>query len=135
MGRQGSHCRPKRRDLRPDKVIVAFVSAGLWPEGNSEAGGRACLAEEFSSIHGLNLPGDQRMQGERSRRACGKIFGQRSRAPVAVTILVRKRERSEGGCLILYRAVGDYPEVRGETGHSARNRLDTWHRGLEAESA
>lgn len=134
MGRQGSHSRPKHKALRPENVSVAFVTNGSRTDGHSEAGVRACLAEEFSSIHGLHLPGE-RMQGERSRRECGKIFGQRSRAPTAVTILVRKRERSEGGCRILYRAVGDYPEVRGETGHSARSRLYTWHRGLEAEYA
>ena len=37
----------------------------------------------------LNLRGNQRTQGERSRREGGKIFGSGSRAPVAITILVK----------------------------------------------
>ena len=135
MGRQGSHCRPKNGALRPDKVIVAFVTNGSWVDSNSDAGGRACLAEDFSSIHLLNLWGNQRTQGERFRRQRRKVFRQGSRAPVAITILVRKKERPEGGCRTLYRAIGDYPEARRETGHSARSRLDAWHQGLEAEYA
>lgn len=91
-----------------DEGVVAFVTNGSWIDGNADAGVRACLAEEFNSIHVLNLRGNQRTQGERSRREGGKIFGQGSRAPVAITILVRKKERPEGGCRILYRDIGDY---------------------------
>ena len=69
---------------------------------------RACLAEEFNSIYVLNLRGNQRTQGERSRQEGGKVFGQGSRAPVAVTILVRNPEAAHGGCRILYRDIGDY---------------------------
>ena len=91
-----------------DEGVVAFVTNGSWIDGNADAGVRACLAEEFSSVHVLNLRGNQRTQGERSRREGGKIFGQGSRAPVAITILVRKKERPEGGCRIVYRDIGDY---------------------------
>ena len=69
---------------------------------------RACLAEEFTSIHVVNLRGNQRTQGERSRREGGKVFGQGSRAPVAITVLVKNPDAAEGGCRILYHDIGDY---------------------------
>ena len=88
--------------------VVAFVTNGSWIDGNVDSGVRACLAEEFSSIYVLNLRGNQRTQGERSRQEGGKVFGQGSRAPVAITILVRNPNSKHDGCRILYRDVGDY---------------------------
>ena len=88
--------------------IVAFVTNGSWIDGNTDAGIRACLAKEFSSIYVLNLRGDQRTQGELSHREGGKIFGQGSRAPVAITILVKNPNAAHSGCRILYRDIGDY---------------------------
>ena len=92
-----------------EQGIVALVTNGSWIDGNVDAGVRACLAEEFSTIYVLNLRGNQRTQGERSRQEAGKVFGQGSRAPVAITILVRNPEcRSHEGCRILYHDIGDY---------------------------
>ena len=94
---------------RLDKCgIVAFVTNGSWIDGNVDAGIRACLAEEFSSIHVLNLRGNQRTQGEVSRREGGKVFGSGSRAPVAITLLVKNPNASHDGCRIHYRDIGDY---------------------------
>ena len=91
-----------------EQGIIAFVTNGSWIDGNTEAGIRACLAEEFSSIHVLHLRGNQRTQGEVSRREGGKIFGSGSRAPVAITILVKNLNATHEGCKIHYRDVGDY---------------------------
>ena len=91
-----------------EQGVIALVTNGSWIGGNVDSGVRACLAEEFSSIYVLNLRGNQRTQGERSRQEGGKVFGQASRAPVAVTILVRNPEASHDGCRILYRDIGDY---------------------------
>ena len=88
--------------------VVAFVTNGSWIDGNADSGIRACLTEEFSSIYILNLRGNQRTQGERSRREGGKVFGQGSRAPVAITVLVRNPNAAHEGCHILYRDIGDY---------------------------
>ncbi|MDE0084284.1 MAG: DEAD/DEAH box helicase family protein, partial [Candidatus Poribacteria bacterium] len=55
--------------------IVAFVTNGSWVDGNTDAGIRACLAEEFSSIHVLHLRGDARTSGERRRAEAGNVFG------------------------------------------------------------
>ena len=90
------------------KGIIAFVTNGSWIDGNADAGIRACVAEEFSSIHVLHLRGNQRTQGERSRREGGKVFGQGSRAPVAISIFVKNPEAKHDGCKIEYRDIGDY---------------------------
>ena len=91
-----------------DQGVVAVVTNGSWIDGNVDSGVRACLAEEFSTVYVLNLRGNQRTQGERSRREGGKVFGQGSRAPVAITILVRNPDAAQDGCRILYRDIGDY---------------------------
>ena len=43
--------------------VIAFVTNGSWIDGNVDSGIRACLAEEFSSVHVLHLRGNQRTQG------------------------------------------------------------------------
>ena len=91
-----------------EQGVVAFVTNGSWIDGNVDSGVRACLAEEFSSIHVVNLRGNQRTQGERSRQEGGKIFGQGSRAPVAITVLVRNLDAGHEGCRIHYHDIGDY---------------------------
>ena len=96
-----------------ERGVVALVTNGSWIDGNVDSGVRACLAEEFSTIYVMNLRGNQRTQGERSRQEGGTIFGQGSRAPVAITILVRTPDAEHDGCRILYRDVGDYRK-RGE---------------------
>ena len=91
-----------------EQGVVALVTNGSWIDGNVDSGVRACLAEEFSAIYVLNLRGNQRTQGERSRREGGKVFGQGSRAPVAITVLVRNPNAAHEGCRIRYRDIGDY---------------------------
>ena len=106
-------------DRISEQGVIAFVTNGSWIDGNADTGIRACLAEEFSSIHVLHLRGNQRTQGERSRREGGKVFGSGSRAPVAIMILVKnptksppdkgdKRGSKHDGCKILYHDIGDY---------------------------
>ena len=91
-----------------EQGIVAFVTNGSWIDGNVDAGVRACLAEEFSSVYVVHLRGNQRTQGERSKREGGKVFGQGSRAPVAITIMVKNPNAAHDGCRIHYRDIGDY---------------------------
>ena len=95
-------------DRIDDQGVIALATNGSWIDGNVDSGVRACLAKEFSSVHVLNLRGNQRTQGERSRQEGGKVFGQGSRAPVAITVLVRNPNAEHDGCRILYRDIGDY---------------------------
>ena len=87
--------------------VVAFVTNGSFIDGNAEAGLRACLSEEFSHLYVFNLRGNQRTQGERSRREGGKVFGSGSRTPVAIMVLVRDPSH-RGACEIRYKDIGDY---------------------------
>ena len=95
-------------DRIEEQGIVAFVTNGSWIDGNVDAGIRACVAEEFSSIYVLNLRGNQRTQGELSRQEGGKVFGQGSRAPVAITLLVKNPNAPHNSCCIRYHDIGDY---------------------------
>ena len=95
-------------DRIDEQGVVAFVTNASWIKVDSDSGVRACLEKEFSSIHVLNLRGDQRTKGEVSRREGGKIFGSGSRASVAITILVKNLNATHDGCKIHYRDIGDY---------------------------
>ncbi|MCL2137389.1 MAG: N-6 DNA methylase, partial [Coriobacteriia bacterium] len=87
--------------------IVCFVSNAGWLDGQAMDGFRQCLTEEFSLIYVFDLRGNQRTQGEESRREGGKIFGSGSRAPIAITMLV-KNPASETRGRIYYHDIGDY---------------------------
>ena len=91
-----------------DQGVVAYVTNGSWIDGNVDAGIRACLAEEFSSVYVLNLRGNARTSGERRRAEGDNIFDQGSRAPVAITLLVRNPNAAHDGCRVLYHDIGDY---------------------------
>ena len=95
-------------DRIKEQGLIAFVTNGSWIDANVDAGIRACLAEEFGTVYVLNLRGNQRTQGELSRREGGKVFGQGSRAPVAITILVKNPNTIRNGCRIHYLDIGDY---------------------------
>ena len=88
--------------------IIAFVTNGSWIDGNADAGVRACLAEEFSSVYVLNLRGDAYTSGERRRSEGGNVFGGGSRTPIAITVLVKNPKAAHDGCRILYKDIGDY---------------------------
>ena len=59
------------------------------------------------SIYVFDLRGNQRTQGEQSRKEGGKIFGSGSRAPVTITMLVKSPDSNEHG-VIRYHDIGDY---------------------------
>ena len=94
-------------DRIEDKGIVSFVTNGGWLDGQAMDGFRKTLVDEFNSIYVFNLRGNQRTQGEQSRKEGGKIFGSGSRTPVAITILVKNPDSKEHG-VIRYHDIGDY---------------------------
>jgi predicted helicase len=88
--------------------IIGFVTNAGWLDGAALAGMRKCFEKEFSDIYIYNLRGNQRTIGETSRREGGKIFASGSRAPIAITILVRNPKTKEKKTTIYYREVEDY---------------------------
>ena len=87
--------------------IIGYITNASWIDANAMDGLRKCLAEEFNDIWVFDLRGNQRTAGETSRREGGKIFGSGSRAPVAITILV-KNPRAKHRGEIHYYDIGDY---------------------------
>ena len=87
--------------------VIGFVTNAGWIDGAAMDGMRKCFSEEFSEIYIFNLRGNQRTQGEISRKEGGKIFGSGSRAPIAITILVKNPEHN-GDAEIFYLDIGDY---------------------------
>ncbi|EPB3020633.1 DEAD/DEAH box helicase [Enterococcus hirae] len=71
------------------KGVIGFVSNASFIDSKSADGLRKCLYEEFNYLYIFNLRGDQRTQGETSRKEGGKIFGSGSRTPIAISILVK----------------------------------------------
>ncbi|HCG6790690.1 TPA: DEAD/DEAH box helicase [Vibrio parahaemolyticus] len=90
-----------------DKGVIGFVTNASFIDSNSADGIRKCLANEFSNIWIFHLRGNQRTQGEQSRKEGGKIFGSGSRAPIAISILVKNPESPEHG-KIYFHDIGDY---------------------------
>ena len=87
--------------------VICYVTNGGWIDGNTMDGFRKTLAEEFTSIYVFNLRGNARTQGELRRKEAGNIFESGSRAPIAITLLVKNPEKS-GPCEIHYHDIGDY---------------------------
>lgn len=94
-------------DRLKDQGIICFVSNGSFVDSNAMDGLRKTWAEEFSSIYVFNLRGNARTSGVQRQKERGNIFGEGSRTPIAITLLVKNPERS-GPCQIFYRDIGDY---------------------------
>ena len=87
--------------------VMAYVTNAGWLDANAMDGMRKCLTEEFSNIYIFHLRGNQRTSGVISRREGGKVFGSGSRAPIAITVLVKNQTTCERG-VIRYYDIGDY---------------------------
>lgn len=88
-----------------DKGIIGFVTNASFIDGQATDGLRKCWHEEFNYIYVFNLRGNQRTLGEQSRKEGGKIFGSGSRAPIAITIVVKDESDNHE---IYYHDIGDY---------------------------
>ncbi|WP_244997121.1 DEAD/DEAH box helicase [Pseudomonas viridiflava] len=87
--------------------IIGFVTGAGWISTNTFDGLRKCLAEEFSSLYVFHLRGNQLTSGETSRKEGGKIFGSGSRAPIAISLLVKNPSATAHG-QIYFHDIGDY---------------------------
>ena len=94
-------------DRIKDAGVIGFVTNAGFVDANTADGLRKCLAQEFSNIYVFHLRGNQRTSGELSRKEGGKIFGSGSRAPIAISLLVKNPNASEHGN-IYYHDIGDY---------------------------
>ncbi len=90
-----------------ERGIVCFVSNGSYVDTGSFDGFRKSLVEEFASVYCFNLRGNARTSGELRQREKDNVFGQGSRTPVAITLLVKDPERLGPG-VVRYHEIGDY---------------------------
>ena len=87
--------------------VIGFVTNAGWVEANTADGLRKCLAEEFSSLYIFHLRGNARTSGERRRKEKDNVFGQGTRTPIAISILVKNPQAEKQG-RIYFHDIGDY---------------------------
>ena len=87
--------------------IIGFVTNAGFLEANVADGLRKCLAEEFSRIYVFHLRGNARTSGEQRRKEKDNVFGQGTRTPIAITLLVKNPQAKHNG-QIFWHDIGDY---------------------------
>lgn len=87
--------------------VIGFVTNAGWIESNSSDGLRRCLVEEFSNIYVFHLRGNARTSGELRRKEKDNVFGMGSRAPIAISLLVKNPAAPQQGH-IYFHDIGDY---------------------------
>lgn len=90
-----------------ERGIVAFVTNGSFIDTDVASGLRKCLTDEYSHLYIFNLRGNARTQGEERRKEAGGVFGEGSRTPVVISLMVKDAAHS-GPCEVRYHDIGDY---------------------------
>jgi predicted helicase len=94
-------------DRIKDSGIIGFVTNAGFIEANTGDGLRKCLRDEFSNIYIFHLRGNARTSGELRRKEKDNVFGQGTRTPIAISILVKNPDAAERG-KIYFHDIGDY---------------------------
>ena len=97
-----------RLDASDDGGVVGLITNGGFIDSAVFDGFRKMVSSEFHAIYCYNLRGNQRTSGDTSRREGGKVFGQGSRAGVAILLLVKHPGPATGLPMIHYHDIGDY---------------------------
>jgi predicted helicase len=87
--------------------VIGFVTNASFIETATFAGLRQCLVEEFSNIYVFHLRGNARTSGEKRRKEKDNVFGMGSRAPIAISLLVKNPSSPLRG-QIYFHDIGDY---------------------------
>jgi predicted helicase len=90
-----------------DAGIIGFVTNAGFVDANTTDGLRKCLADEFSSLYVFHLRGNARTSGETRRKEKDNVFGMGSRAPIAISLLVKNPDALAHG-QIHFHDIGDY---------------------------
>ena len=90
-----------------NRGVIGFVTNAGFLDSSTADGLRRCLVKEFSSLYVFHLRGNQRTSGETSKKEGGKIFGSGSRAPIAISLLVKNPEAEKQG-QVYFHDIGDY---------------------------
>jgi predicted helicase len=87
--------------------VIGFVTNAGFLETSTADGLRHVLAKEFSNIYIFHLRGNARTSGELRKKERDNVFGQGTRTPIAISILV-KNPHSKGSGNIYFHDIGDY---------------------------
>lgn len=92
-------------DRIKNKGVIGFVSNGSFIDSQVTDGLRKCWYEEFNYLYIFNLRGDARTSGEIRRKEAGNVFGEGTRTPIVISILVKDGSDNHN---IFYHDIGDY---------------------------
>ena len=84
--------------------VVAFVTNNGWIDGNTGAGVRLSMAEDFTDLYVFNLRGNSRTAGEHAKREGGNVFDIR----VGVSIAIGIKDESKQSFDLHYAELPDY---------------------------
>ncbi|MCG7233568.1 DEAD/DEAH box helicase [Corynebacterium sp. ACRQM] len=87
-----------------DHGIVGFVTNNGWIDGNSGAGVRLSLAEDFTDLYVFNLRGNSLVAGKQAKREGGNVFDIR----VGVSIALGIKDESKKAFDLYYAELPDY---------------------------
>ena len=87
--------------------VIGFVSNASFIDSNTTDGLRKCLSDEFSNIYIFHLRGNARTSGELRRKEKDNVFGQGTRTPVSISILIKNPADKEQGKIYIH-DIGDY---------------------------
>lgn len=94
--------------LNKNGGVIGFVTNGAWIDGTATSGFRKTIEKEFSSIYVFNLRGNARTSGEQRKKEKGNIFGEGTKTPIAITLLVKNPNEKKEKAEIYYYDIGDY---------------------------
>jgi predicted helicase len=82
-----------------DCGVIGFVTNASFIDGKTAYGLRQCLAEEFSTLYVFHLRGNARYQGDVRQKEGDNVFDSGSRAPIAISMLVKNPAANEHGAI------------------------------------
>lgn len=85
--------------------VIGFVSNGGFLDSQSASGLRNSLFQEFNHLYIYNLRGNARTSGKQRRKERDNVFGQGTRTPIVISILVKDSSNEH---LLYYQDIGDY---------------------------
>ncbi|WP_242140698.1 hypothetical protein [Sphingomonas sp. TREG-RG-20F-R18-01] len=108
-------------DRLGDEGLVAFVTNNSFLETCTFDGFHKSIAKDFSEAWVVDLKGNARRSGEQRRREGGNIFEDKIKVGVAITLLVRRKEKQ--AFKLHYLAVDDYKRDDDKRSFIARCKL------------
>ena len=92
-------------DRLGERGVIGFVTNAGYLDSGSADGLRKALYQEFNYLYIFNLRGNARTQGEQRRKERDNVFGQGTRTPIAISVLVRDGSQEHH---LYYKDIGDY---------------------------